>query len=411
MTGKPEGQAPEEPLPEAAWFGDRLDWAAPLVDVVLSLELPFWLMVDDCGLDVPFGSAVFQVSVRDSYLQLHAGDVLGSLASLVWQGPEDEPPALTEVAAAAVEEAGAGWRPGRTVLRVPARAHADVFDALGEDRGIPRRRVEARAYLASLCEAHLPVVNALIQRYRLATYDHVPYEVAPWDVPVWWVSAPGGAVAVPLLPYATWDRKPQIHHQDKAGDADAPMSPFRFTDAAELAATDPDRATPGELDLLDARSLMERGDYSGAVRRSVTALEAVVEDALRAQLSKTHAATEVERRLAASQNDYPGRYRQWKKLSGTVVPKGLEDTFERTRTIRHEIVHRGRRLHHDERGLAQMSVDTARWLFNKVENRPARESLRERASVLRDVGRVALAPRFPTATGADGIEVRKPTTP
>lgn len=176
VTGTPEGQAPKEPLPESTWFGDRLDWAAPLVDVVLSMELPFWLMVDD----VPFGGAVFSVSVRDSYFQLFAGGVLGSLASLVWQGPDDERPALTKVAAAAVEEAGAGWRPARTVVRVAARAHADVFAALGEDTGIPRRRVEAEAYLASLCEAHLPVVNALVQRYRLATYDHVPYEVAPW---------------------------------------------------------------------------------------------------------------------------------------------------------------------------------------------------------------------------------------
>ncbi len=411
MTGVPEDRAAEEPLPESTWFGDRLDWAPPLVDVVLAVELPFWLMVDDCGLEVPFGGAVFQVSVRDSYLQLYPGDVLGSLVTLVWQGPEDERPALTEVAAAAVKEVGAAWRPARTVVRVAARAHAEVFAALGEDRGVPRRRVEAEAYLASLCEAHLPVVNALIQRYRLATYDHVPYEVAPWDVPVWWVAAPGGAVAVPLLPYATWDRKPQIHDQDKTGHTDAPMSPFRFTDAAELAATDPDRATPGELDLLDARSLMERGDYTGAVRRSVTALEAVVEDALQAELSKTHPPAEVESRLAASQNDYPGRYRQWKKLSGVLVPKGLEETFERTRTIRHEIVHRARRLGHDERGLAQMSVDTARWLFNKVENRPLREALRERPFVLRDVGRVALAPRFETVTGAHGIEVRQPATP
>lgn len=409
MTGAPEGQAPGEPLPASTWFGDQLDWAAPLVDVVLSVELPFWLMVDDCGLGVPVGGAMFQMWVRDSYLQLYAGDVLGSLTSLVWQGPGEEQPALTEVAAAAVEEAGAAWRPARTVLRVAAWAHEDVFAALGEDTGVPRRRVEAEAYLASLCEAHLPVVNALVQRYRLVTYDHVPYEIAPWDVPVWWVTGSGGAVAVPLLPYGTWDRKPQIHNP--TGDPDAPMSPFRFTDVAGLVAADPDAATPGEFDLLDARSLMERGDYTGAVRRSVTAIEAVVEDALRAELSQTHSPAEVERRLAASQNDYPGRYRQWKKLSGTVVQKALEDTFERTRTIRHEIVHRARRIHHDERALAQMSVDTARWLFNKVENRPPREALRERSSVLRDVGRVALTPRFETVAGARGIEVQKPAAP
>jgi hypothetical protein len=35
--------------------------------------------------------------------------------------------------------------------------------------------------------------------------------------------------------------------------------------------------TPGELELLDAVNLMERGDYSGAVRRVTTAIEVVVE--------------------------------------------------------------------------------------------------------------------------------------
>ena len=35
-------------------------------------------------------------------------------------------------------------------------------------------------------------------------------------------------------------------------------------------------STPGEFDLLDARSLIERGDYTGAARRTVTAIEAVL---------------------------------------------------------------------------------------------------------------------------------------
>lgn len=386
-------------------FGDQLDWGSPLVDVVLTVELPFWLMLDDCDLDVPVGGVVFRVSLRDSYAELYAGEVRGSLASLVWQGPAEERPLLSEGAAAAVEQAGAAWRLPRTVVKIVSRAHEDVLAALSAEEGaLPRRGAEAEAYVASLCEAHVPVLNAVVQRYRLATYDYVPYEVAPWDVPVWTVTGPGGFAAVPLLPYARWDRRPVIGDQDRTGDP--ALTAFRFTDPAGLRAADPAGASPGEFELLDARSLMERGDYTGAVRRSVTAIEAAVEGALRAELGKAHPAAEVERRLAASQNDFPGRFRQWKRLSGVAVPATVEGTFERTRTIRHEIVHRARRLGHDERGLAQMSVDSARWLFNLVEGTPDRAALREKPFVLRDVGRVALAARFPTTNGPGGIEVR-----
>ena len=57
-----------------------------------TVELPFWLMVDDCDMAVETDGATVQVRVRDRYLQLFAGPVGGSGRSLVWQGPETEPP-------------------------------------------------------------------------------------------------------------------------------------------------------------------------------------------------------------------------------------------------------------------------------------------------------------------------------
>ena len=41
----------------------------------------------------------------------------------------------------------------------------------------------------------------------------------------------------------------------------------------------------GEFDLLDARSLMERGDYTGAVRRTTTAIEALIGAKLKEELA------------------------------------------------------------------------------------------------------------------------------
>ena len=48
------------------------------------------------------------------------------------------------------------------------------------------------AYFAALCASLVPVVNEVILRYRLATYDFFPFEVSPWDVPVWFVQTAQG---------------------------------------------------------------------------------------------------------------------------------------------------------------------------------------------------------------------------
>ncbi|MGN7150369.1 hypothetical protein ACTHQ6_15400 [Arthrobacter sp. SAFR-179] len=391
-------------------FGDHLNWSSDMVDVTISAELPFWLMVEDCKLQLPISGASFQVTLRDRYTQLHVGDVLDSRRSLVWLGPEDEQPALTSTVVKALEEQGGTFRPCRSVVQIAARAHEDVFSALaltGEEAATPGRSNEAEYYLATLCEAHIPVLNDLIQRYRLATYDYFPYEIAPWDVPVWQVIAPGGMISIRLLPYSEWDRKPVIHDQDKTMDPDAAATSFRFTDPGTVSAIDPSQATPGEFELLDARSLMERGDYTGAVRRCVTAIEAVVEHALRIELNKKFSVADVEKKLEASQTDFPGRFRQWQKLSSTAISEQVDTTFSATRKIRHQIVHQGLRLTHADRGRAQMFVDNARWLFNAIENKPDRTALREKPFVLRDVGRGPIVPRFGVIVDANGMRVEQ----
>ena len=392
--------------------GDQLDWSSPMVDVELLVELPFWLMMDSYEVHLPYQGAAIRVRLRDDYSQLFAGQVQDSGRTIVYQGPEAELQRLPAEVVEYVEQEGALDRPCRSMFGFASRAHSDVFDAVAHEwneNAPPRRANEARTYLASLCEAHIPVINELVQRYRLATYDHFAYEVNPWDVPLWMVkSGPVGGM-VCLMDYAGWDRRPVIRDQDRTGDPKAGVTPFRFTDLNTLLGVSLQDANSGEFDLLDARSLMERGDYTGAVRRSVTAIEAAVEAALREEFLKRYPPAEVERRLKASETDYPGRYRQWKKLSGVIVGQEVEDAFEDTRKIRHHIVHRAHRLTHADRGAAQKSVDTARWLFNRIEGKPQRELLRERGTVLRSLGRAALAPRFAVASDASGIRVLKPS--
>jgi hypothetical protein len=105
--------------------------------------------------------------------------------------------------------------------------------------------------------------------------------------------------------------------------------------------------------------------------------------------------------LRKTDNNFPRRLSQWRKLANPPITQKEFDRFGATRQIRHDIVHRARRLTHDDQGLAQFAVDTGRWLFNKIEAKPDRARLRD-YGVLKSVGRVALAIRFPATLTADG---------
>jgi hypothetical protein len=175
------------------------------------------------------------------------------------------------------------------------------------------------------------VINELIQRYRLVTYDDFAYEVSPWDVPVWFLKHNNLGYHSVLIPYKTWDDKP---HQIERSEAhsDTPIArPFQWATSENLAAWSTADATPGEFDLLDARSLMERGDYTGAVRRTVTAIEAVLRWALLDALERKYSADEAAERVAKTDNDFPGRLRQWRKFAKPKIGKTEFDEFGRTR--------------------------------------------------------------------------------
>jgi hypothetical protein len=182
--------------------------------------------------------------------------------------------------------------------------------------------------------------------------------------------------------------------------------PLELVKGADLETADPNLGVPGEDDLLDARNLMERGDYTGAVRRTTTALEALVEHVLRIELLKSFDELTVAAKLDASKTDFPGRLRQWKKLSGATLSRRLEAELDATRSLRHEIVHQGRRLSFVDRHLAQRSVDTGRWIFNHIERDESRRDLREKNNTVRAIARPTLALRFPVVESADGFVVR-----
>ncbi|WP_375503856.1 hypothetical protein [uncultured Jatrophihabitans sp.] len=391
--------------PQSFTFGDGIDWASQMSEVFLYVELPFWFMTPPGPVDVTWSGTQFRVEICSQWMEVFVNEVVDSRASVLHNGPYQDrwqPPERLAAELAALNPT-LMTRPCKTMLRLTARAHDDAFRPLTR-ADAPRAEAEQDAYRASLCLAHVPVVNEPIQRYRLLTYDPIPYEVSAWDVPVWYIKHEGIGYTTLLSPYKQWDRRP-VTVEDPVPPATQPrLQPFEWTVPAELTHAASEDSTPGELDLLDARSLLERGDYTGAVRRTVTAIETLLRWALMTELKKSYSPTDAEGRTAETDNDFPGRMRQWRKLATTAVTDAEIAEFDSTRTIRHEIVHRGRRITHAERGRAQRAVDTGRWLFNTIENLPDRTQLRDHG-VIKSVGRTSLALRFPTELGHEGITV------
>lgn len=95
-----------------------------------------------------------------------------------YRGPYKEPGELSEAVRNAMAQRPDGpymWRKCKTVLKVESRCNEDVWNAAREEAEQSPRRREARIYLAELCRAHIPVINRLVQSYRLATYDYFAY--------------------------------------------------------------------------------------------------------------------------------------------------------------------------------------------------------------------------------------------
>jgi hypothetical protein len=377
--------------PSSFMFGDGIAWDAELEVVHVHVELPFWMMAPSGRISL---AASREAVVLNGGWEVHVDQFRDSRRRCVYQGPL---PDSVKNRLPGLKDTPLVSRSQRTILRFEARCHVGVTDGLTAD--LPRRQNESETYLASLCEAHIPFVNEVIQRYRLSTYDYLALEVSAWQVPVWFVHFRSGMVPVRLFNAADWDQKPRVA-PGPFGSELPPMTQWpelEFATCEELSATSAADATPAELELLDGRALMERGDYTGAIRRTTTALEVVVGIALETELARHFDAATVAEKLKASQNDFPGRLRQWQKLAGVKLSDPDLNAIERIRDLRHEIVHKGRRLTYEERGLAQMCVDTSRWVFNRIEGNPTRAQLRETKDVLRSIGRPSLALRFPVS--------------
>jgi tetratricopeptide (TPR) repeat protein len=234
------------------------------------------------------------------------------------------------------------------------------------------------------------------------SYDRFAYEVDSWDVPVWYLKHAGRGFRAILHPYKTFDAKPVISEPgERPGEPDQ-VHEFEWATLADVSLVDSATATPGEFELLDARSLLERGDYAGSIRRVATAIESEVAWAMLNELKKSFPPDDAQRRLSETDYNFPKRLRKWRELAHPSISEFLFEELKRTRDLRDQIVHEGRRLTQEDRGTVTRSLDTARWLFNQIENKPERTYLREHGA-LKSAGSIAMTIRFPSTLGTDGI--------
>ena len=393
---------PDTSIPSSYTHGESLNWKAPWMDVTVSTELPFWLMLDDTEFAINCQGHDFPVSVHGDYFELIIGEVSDSRSYVLYRGPLKRPEHLSDPIRNLMEQRPDLtyiWRKCKTCLKIRSRCNADVWSALmGE---ADRRNREATTYISELCRAHIPVINQVIQAYRLATYDHFPFEVAPWDVSYWIIDHEGHGTFTNLVNYRMWDRKPLLYGSDPQN-AENPkvyslITPQDFKN--QLSAS----AAPGEFELLDALNLMERGDYSGAVRRVTTAIEVIVEAVLRKALEEAEGKGAAKEFLRSTRMRFDERIKKFQQLTGRTLPEVLRQTLKESRDLRQVIVHGGYRINFSERGKAQKSVDTCRFIFNWFENDQNRRDIREKRIALRSLGKDSIAGVFQPKITPEGV--------
>lgn len=391
--------------PKSYFLGQELNWDAPWVDVDLWVELPFWLMVDNTAISIEVEGHTFPVSVHGETFELHGRWVTDSKKSAAYRGPYKGITELSENIQKVLWEQpdiSVLWRKCKTCLKIATRCNGDVWNkALGSDESAQRA---VSLYLEELCRAHMPVVNRLIKGYRLATYDFFAFEVAPWDIPCWHIERAGASKRCTLVPYRGWDHPP-VEIRTPGGQPES----HRLIEGEQLRDHFTTEATPGELELLDALNLIERGDYSGAVRRVRTAIEVVSKVVFVQSFTPADGKEAAEKFV--EKKGFNKCLEKYQALSGRKLPDAYNEALEEIRALRDKIVHDGYRITSAEQGRASKAVDTGRWVFNWFEDDEKRRAVREKNMGRRSFGRDLSYGVFSGRITPTGVILTPPVNP
>jgi len=217
----------------------------------------------------------------------------------------------------------------------------------------------------------LPHINEFIEKYRMVTFDQMVYKISQWDIPmVFFKINNEPAYSINTYDYLSWNEIPMVGEYGKPNT----LKPFYLISEPEKVWKDYEsfqNHLPYEMELLDAYNFKIRGDYESAIRRAVTAFEILLDRKIRDELigkgkSEQEAEEEIEKNYHWSKK---------KELFDKVKSRKLEDVLsndllkivEDARKLRHEIVHKGKKVLPSERGKARFFIDHLRFAINSLE--------------------------------------------
>ena len=130
--------------PATLTFGDSINWDSELLNALLYVELPFWLMIDAGALSVTHRGVTFNLNVCPPWIEAFGKEFTDSRISEFHNGPSGPTPFQpSPQVLAALDSVGATWmlRRCKTVLRLESRVHVDAVRARSDDEP-PRAAVE-----------------------------------------------------------------------------------------------------------------------------------------------------------------------------------------------------------------------------------------------------------------------------
>jgi hypothetical protein len=353
---------------------DSIDWNGEKLEIQLALELPFWMLVPDNryqveldGLTISIETVAQGISVQSDTLQSRTHARCRFFGRIPGEGSRGPFSAFDLVQ-------GANFRWTRTQCWITTSAVKDAFAALDDE--LPRSAM-ARQYFATLAMGHIPFINKLINAYRCAAGDPFAEEITEFDVPLWFLVVPTVLRPIYLFPALCRDEYPTLHTQMGKEDEE----PYFATSPEDLIRAFSFASVPGEVELRDAWSRCYRGRFGEAIRSAVTAIEVLLETKLQEILTaKGLSPEEVEERLKKTKNRFPTRLDDYCRESGRAIPGPtlhyipylnglrLREQFEITRELRHDVVHRGKRLDPSLRNPMRRALETTTWLFDWLAN-------------------------------------------
>ena len=363
-------------------------WQSPKIFATISAELPFWLMIKPCSIDLIIAGCPAQASIFQNLVAVHEGDLsLQSNNNLVTVISDGQPIQL---------DTGDSYtrRPMKTVIEFDTYVHSAAIEnwtnrgqVKSDDHSAIAAVNYSMQYFSALAHGHIPYLNKLIHSYRSTSFDPFVMEVSEWDVSNWYLETADSFVSISLMPYQSLDFVPDI---GELGSIE--RSKYVATSQEAVQAQSRTDLAAGKIQILDAKSLMFRGRYTEAIRSAVTAIEVAVEEKYKEAATQRGQSAELTLTvLEETKMNFFNRIHQLEMLLGRRLPgprsfRGwlnenpddpllapylngvrLRDELQAVRNLRHDFVHRGMSINPYDRGPALRAIETMTWLFEWVD--------------------------------------------